>query len=123
MNHKNVPDNGKIYRRCLNYKYNATTNPLAGAEYIGQVVGPQGETPTVEVGSYVDIKALVDASPAEGGYGEYNMRDNLIPGRSGNTYNDTIKYAYVKVRDADGNIEGGLIGFQMPYLAEVKIRN
>ena len=38
-------DNGKVYLRGMNFDYNAETNPLAGAKYIGQICGPQGENP------------------------------------------------------------------------------
>ena len=40
---ENDPDNGKVYRRGMNFDYNPETNPLAGAVYIGQVRGPKGE--------------------------------------------------------------------------------
>ena len=41
---KNDKDNGKIYRR--GYEYN---NDMGGAVYIGQIVGPAGMAPHVEM--------------------------------------------------------------------------
>lgn len=38
---KNDKDNGKVYKRGLNYQ----TVPLHGAEYVGQIVGPSSGTP------------------------------------------------------------------------------
>ena len=44
---KNDKDNGKIYRRGYNYANDP--NNLGGAEYIGQIVGPAGMAPQVEM--------------------------------------------------------------------------
>ena len=42
LHNKNDDDNGKVFRRGMDYQAD-----LAGAEYIGQIVGPQGETPEI----------------------------------------------------------------------------
>jgi hypothetical protein len=54
----NNPDNGKVYRRGLNYNYDPELNPLAGAEYIGQIVGPQGRMSEMGIRPEKDIKEL-----------------------------------------------------------------
>jgi len=40
---KNNPDNGKVFRRGIN------TGDLGGAEYIGQIVGPQGGVSDIDL--------------------------------------------------------------------------
>lgn len=47
---KNDKDNGKIYRRGIDYQ-----NSMGGAEYIGQVVGPSAGTPYFEVTTMKDV--------------------------------------------------------------------
>lgn len=110
---KNNPDNGKVYRRGLNYQ-KSETNPLAGAEYIGQIVGPQGDSPELEIDNY-------DAS---GNTGEYAVKDGLVPGAAVqyengqvrvSDFEDTIKYSWITLRDEFGNIYSCRIGFQFPY--------
>ena len=54
----NNPDNGKIYRRGMNFDYNPDTNPLAGAEYIGQIMGPQGETAPLNMDTVPNIEEI-----------------------------------------------------------------
>lgn len=110
---KNNPDNGKVYRRGLNYQ-KSETNPLAGAEYIGQIVGPQGDSPELEIDDY-DVNENT---------GEYVVNDGLVPGakveyQDGKVivsdFEDAIKYSWVTLRDEFGNIYGCKIGFQFPY--------
>lgn len=48
---KNNPDNGKVYRRGYNY-----TDDDGGAIYVGQIVGPSGHAPTMEIAKYEDVK-------------------------------------------------------------------
>lgn len=117
---KNNPNNGKVYRRGMNFDYNATTNPLAGAEYIGQIVGPQGETPELDFDHYEDI------INAGGAYhlGEYDeVNEDLVPGsyidESGvRQFNDKIKYVYTTIKDEFGNIKGCVVGFKLPTLVQ-----
>lgn len=103
------PDNGKVFRRGMSLE-----SELAGAEYIGQIVGPQGETPQVEMGQYSTIAGRPNAST-----GAYNMTSGVVPGRRADgTFNDEINYAYVTLYDDYNNVQGCLIGFQFPYLVE-----
>lgn len=119
MHERSHPDNGKVYRRGMNY----TQEPLHGAEYIGQIVGPRGETTEVDINSYDNVKEYRGA--AEGAWGASD--NTIVPGKYMEegvpAFNDTIKYSWVNVRDAYGNILKVLIGFQFPYLVQDFIAN
>lgn len=54
---KNDKDNGKIYRRGYNYVNDP--NNLGGAEYIGQIVGPAGMAPQVEMKTIDEVTDLL----------------------------------------------------------------
>ena len=49
---KDNPENGKVYRRGMNFDYDPINNPLAGAEYIGQIVGPKGSAAEIDIDTY-----------------------------------------------------------------------
>ena len=112
LHNKNDDDNGKVFRRGMDYQAD-----LAGAEYIGQIVGPQGETPEIDITHYLDIVAM---SPHK--QDTYNpVQQDIIPGSyidaSGTRqFEDEIKFAYATMKDAAGNIIGCQIGFQIPTL-------
>lgn len=139
---KNHEDNGKIYRRGLDYQ-----NSMGGAEYIGQVVGPEGGCPYFEIDTldYVKEKALTvangedvhkryptdkDENPADGkpdisingpgtdlGIFEFSDADALVPGKDGNTYHDSIKYTWVNIREDNASSDSWFyVGFEIPYL-------
>ena len=113
------PDNGKIYRRGLDYIYNAQTNPLAGAEYIGQIVGPPGKMSGIEITSEAEVKENANYSTRE----FTTVNEALIPGKDvdgqGNdVFNDKITYSWVQVKDEIGNLQKYLVGFTIPYLVE-----
>lgn len=77
---KDDPDNGKVYRRGMNFDYDPETNPLAGAEYIGQIVGPRGETVDFDLELYENI-------PDPSRRGDYNLYNRgLLPGVYNGTY-------------------------------------
>lgn len=52
-------DNGKIFRRGLNY-VKSDTNPLAGAEYVGKILGPVGEAKPVRLKDLDDVLTVPD---------------------------------------------------------------
>lgn len=113
---KDSPENGKVYRRGMNFDYNKTTNPLAGAEYIGQIIGPKGSTAEIDIVSY---KTATDYDPHQ--EREYTVAaDNqgLIPGVDVNRteYADSIHYAWTTIRDDAGNVSNYQVGFKFPYL-------
>jgi len=116
VNDYNNPDNGKVFRRGMNI-----STELAGAEYIGCIAGPKGDTVELEYDHYETIMARPDVK----GYGEYDLDHNdLVPGyhidaSTGDpTYEDAIKYAYVTIKDEYNNIEGSIVGFKIPTLVE-----
>ena len=115
---KNHADNGKVYRR--GYDYN---NALGGAIYEGQIVGPAGLAPHLELKTVGEIEQI----PVQAGYtyrkgtGSYGRTENLVPGKyvesgSGNIfYNDEIEWAYCSMRDTNSTDTTAYIGFKIPY--------
>ena len=109
------PDNGKVFRRGMNID-----SELAGAEYIGCIVGPKGETIELKYGHYEDIY-----NQPHTGDGQYDIdHDDLVFGSyidevtGDRVYEDAIKYAYVTLVDEYNNVIGSLIGFKIPTLVE-----
>ena len=109
-------DNGKVYRRGMNYD-----DDLGGAEYIGQIVGPQGASPELEMTTVADILTHTESQSREYNMTEGEAQDGIVPGKFINEtgsvqYNDEITYGWATVRDDNNNITGALIGFTFPYL-------
>lgn len=121
---KNDIDNGKIYRR--GYEYN---NETGGAIYIGQIVGPDGAAPQVEMKTYKEVEDIYDArgpiDPETGDEyrktsGEYAPKENLVQGSwvedGERKYNDSIKWVACSIRDAHSNSSTVHVGFIIPYM-------
>lgn len=114
---KNNPDNVKVYRR--GYDYN---NDMGGALYIGQIVGPAGLAPHLQITTIEDINELAEKEGFEyrKGSGSYGSETNLVPGKYDENgtikYNDEIKWAYCSVRDENSHESTAYIGFQIPYI-------
>lgn len=140
---KNHPDNGKVYRRGLDY-----TNEMGGALYVGQIVGPRSGTPymhlvtleeakkhsTEELGPWEyrqfptgmgeDGKYKYSTDPGEEGKPieifEYSIEHDMsiVPGKTDEgEYNDGIKWTWVNIRKDDD--EAGTVvyfGWEIPYL-------
>ena len=133
-NDKNSLENGLIYCRGFDYQESYTKvpniddyregefnnvnknkyelamrkyfkKPGAGAVYVGQIVGPQGETPRVEVLSekYI-ISHYTDEFKGSGTL-------DIVSGKTQNK----ITYAYCNIRDELDNIVGCVIGITIPY--------
>lgn len=157
------PNNGKLYRRTLKKAPDDARWTQAGnttyAEYIGQIVGPSGGVPNLDLGSlnterkkavgtektydtdgnlpldtsgwdysYLDETTglMTNANPQgdfskikvlnAGGVNGENIE--MVPGKQGTTYHDTIKYTWCNVRRTlDNSNEDAWIylGFQIPY--------
>ena len=115
---KNDPDNGKIYKRGYEL-----SNNLGGAIYIGQVVGPSGFAPALELKKYSEIKPVTEGmSPEEEKInhltkGELTIDSNdLVPGKEySGKYNDSIKWISYTIRHTDNTDAVAYIGFQIPY--------
>lgn len=110
---KNDSNNGKIYKRGYEY-----SNDLGGAIYIGQVVGPSGIAPALELKNYSTIEAdKQDMSPENKRInhlteGELTINNNdLVSGK----YNDSIKWISYTIRNAKNTDAVAYIGFQIPY--------
>ena len=113
---KNDTDNGKIFRR--GYEYN---NEMGGAIYMGQIVGPAGYSPHVELKTISEVEEIQerDNFTYRRGTGNYAPSENLVPGKYiENTlvkYNDKITWAYCSVRDENEADTTVHIGFKFPY--------
>ena len=93
---KDNPDNGKVFRRGMNYQ-----NDLGGAEYIGQIVGPQGEAPELEIDKYDDIIEIEGHRD-----GTYTVSDDdLVPGKY---EEENISYEVASLEEGDNPYELGL---------------
>lgn len=79
------PDNGKVFRRGMDVQ-----SELAGAEYIGQIVGPQGESPELDITTEKDI--WENHSPYKrGNYNQTEENGGLIPGYFVNGFSSSIE--------------------------------
>lgn len=141
LNQKSNPENGLLFRRGFDYNQVVTTRPLetnyrdnngslledqyhaawsawvqsvgGGAIYIGQIVGPQGDTPEVIPKTWEQVTSHQD-------YVENEVSGSFTRGRQVDeqtqevTYNDDIRVTYVSIRDTDGNIRGAWIAFDIP---------
>lgn len=114
---KNDPDNGKLYRRGYDY-----TNSMGGAEYIGQIVGPAGPAPHLELTTIDEVnnKQKTEGFEYRKGSGSYAPTENLVPGKYNqggvDKYNDEITWAYCSVRDVNKKDTTAYIGFKIPYM-------
>lgn len=114
---KNSPDNGKVYRRGYDY-----SNDFGGGIYIGQIVGPSGLAPALELKKYSAIEADKDGMSPEDKItnhlteGEIAIGNDLVPGKEqSGTYNDTIKWISYTKRNEENTDAVAYIGFQVPY--------
>ena len=136
LNKKSSIENGLVYRRGYRYdepfapvpskddyrtedgyldedRYEHAMNqyflhPGAGAEYIGKIVGPQGETPKLEVLKESEVKELIEKNNE--GYAGTGFSD-IVSGKD----QKVLSYAYCNMRDEDYNIIGCAIAFTAPY--------
>lgn len=115
---KNHKDNGKIFRRGYDY-----TNSIGGAIYEGQIVGPAGPAPLLNLGTEESVQERIDEAEKleerlyRAGQGEYTESGkNLIPGKDGNKFNDKITWNYVSIRDINDRDTEVWMGFTFPYL-------
>lgn len=103
FNQYSNPDNGKIFRRGFN-----ADNGMAGAEYIGKIIGPQGFNSGIEVDDYDAIVASNFNYKNSHGL----TSEELLPGDK----NNTIQCISANYMDEDGNVLTTKIGFKFPYL-------
>ena len=145
---KNHPDNGKVFRRGLDYQ-NAQT---AGSIFVGQIVGPSSGTPFFQVDTIDNVTNMSNAELEENTYRRYpvsqgadgkvvtnwkqdtngnwydaggtlkkdfkfNIQNRtLVPGKSGETFNDDIEYTWVNIRKDDEDADSWFyVGMKFPY--------
>lgn len=128
---KNNPDNGKVFKRGYGYNSGKTVqwnNPVTGkvesidaggAQYVGQIGGSSGTTPQLVLTTYTDADSKQGGNAYEErrNSGSYTLANgNLLPGKSGTTYHDSIDWCSVSLRQADGSDATAYIGFKVPYL-------
>lgn len=98
---------------------NFVKNPGAGAIYVGQIVGPQGESPEIQMEDWESFERdIEEKSPIPGSYG--TVLATKTPGyyekESGEKeYNDKIDYGWYNIRDQHDNIIGAMLAFNFPY--------
>lgn len=92
------------------------THVGAGAIYVGQIVGPQGDSPQI---TPIDWNSIKDQAGVKKVIPISNTRGNdstLVKDNDGNNVwnGDTIKVASVTIKDNDGNVTGAKIAFDIP---------
>ena len=90
-------------------------SPGGGAVYVGQIVGPEGDSPEVEMidwTSFEDEYVHGDNVDAAKGELRATRQAGFIEDEG---YYDDIQYGYCNLRDAQGNIVGVKLGFDFPY--------
>lgn len=145
---KNHPDNGKVFRRGLDYQNSQT----AGSIYVGQIVGPSSGTPFFQVDTIDNVTNMSTKKLEENTYRRYPTGQNddgtvitnwkqddngnwhdgggalkkdfkfniknrtLVPGKSGNIFNDDIEYTWVNIRKDDDDADSWFyVGMKFPY--------
>ena len=126
---KNDIDNGKVYRRGYNYANDP--NNLGGAEYIGQIVGPAGLGPHLELDEISDVHQKYINAEESGDQLDYRHDTgtldiptaDLVPGAKGTVNNrtfdddtDKIHWEYFSLRDDQQLETTCYVGFKTPYL-------
>ena len=154
-NAKSDPQNGLIYRRGFDYQDDPSNHkkpnqsnykdeqnnlkkeewqsawsswilqPGAGAIYVGQIVGPQGDSPEIIPVAWSEVSSKdgwqeVNGSASKG----KQIITDPDTGQQTIKYNDSIKIASVNLKDDQGNIIGAKIAFDIPTaIMEAEIVN
>ena len=84
-------------------------NVGGGAIYVGQIVGPQGDTPQLVPITWEQLQDKKDYS-----YQEVSPVSETYGWTQEDGYNDTVKVATVTLKDNDGNITGANLAFDIP---------
>lgn len=87
-------------KAVLEYCY----RPGGGAIYVGKIVGPQGETPKMEIMPESVVKNYTDVWSGNG-------KLDIIAGNK----QKNVTYAYCNIRDEHDNIVGCVVGLTIPY--------
>ena len=84
-------------------------NVGGGAIYVGQIVGPQGDTPQLVPITWEQLQDKKDYS-----YQEVSPVSETYGWTQEDGYDDTVKVATVTLKDNDGNITGANLAFDIP---------
>ena len=101
------------------------THPGGGAIYVGQIVGPEGDSPAVELidwdewrqyvtteeGMAEQVRGSFQTDPKPG----YDYSRRLTDGYDANGFHDKIQYGHCTLRDDQGNVTGAYLAFDIPY--------
>lgn len=106
-------DNGDFNKDWLAF----VSNPGGGAEYVGQIIGPQGESPWIKIKGWSDFNESFEEHELETvkGKGVLDDTKGKVTDDDGNIiYNDDIRYGYLTMRDDSDNIVGAYFGIDIP---------
>ena len=101
------PDNGKIYRRGLDY-----TNTMGGAIYVGQIQGPRGKIAPLTLMNMASFDNISSSSVIEGQWGVIEQPDNTFS-IDQNGYGHVIKVGYKNYVDSQDKIKSA-VGIDVP---------
>ena len=98
------------------------SSPGGGAIYVGQIVGPEGDSPALSVIDWDDLstyrqgnaevfQGTVEINPKPG----YNAAAANQDGYDAQGFHDEIRYGYCTIRDLQNNVTGAYISFDIPY--------
>lgn len=102
-NGQDVLINGRVYRRGLDYN-----DPMAGAEFIGQICGPQGMSPELYFDSFNNIKDYEEISSE-------NDDIKLIQGTKDNSLDTVFKIRTERNPENLNGVNEYKMGIQIPY--------
>lgn len=125
---RNSGDNGRLFRRGYNYnEIDEQGNPTGGAIFVGQISGPVGKAPQVELVTVDEVSEKKEQYKDNPDFqyrersADYTVNNNsLLPGyyadEEGEHFNDIIHWETVSIRDNETNTETiAFIGFTVPY--------
>lgn len=103
-------DEQNKYNDYITKRQNYYQKPGAGAIYVGQIVGPQGDATPIEMLTWDDFQEETGAAGKQGVM-------EPVPGydKDQDEYHDVINYGSYTIKNANGNITGAYISFNFPY--------
>lgn len=109
----NVIDKGFNTNRWVAAWRKYILKPGGGAIYVGQIVGPQGDSPEIIGLSWSEFLNKESTAGTEDYYKNIEMEPT--PGWSAQDgYNDYIRTGYCNIKDQDGNVTGAYLSFNIP---------
>ena len=103
-------ETGEFDKQGYQSAWSAWVNsPGGGAIYVGQIVGPKGDAPELTA---IGWSEFIETS-TEGKRSSFIL--DKTPGKDGDEFNDNIRMGYANILDADGDIVGCYISFDIPY--------